>query len=106
MTEYPQPIHPELLPKLLPEYATFHNEHIAHTLPVHLVPWDPAIRNTPAVLGGSEPLKVGSVKDIPLSKCSMRVFTPEGTAPNGGWPIFLFYHGGNRLHVGNCTVRS
>ncbi|KAH9858146.1 alpha/beta hydrolase fold-domain-containing protein [Lenzites betulinus] len=89
-----QPIHPDIAGKLLDEYATFHNTHLAHAVPVHELPWDPAIRNTPAVLGGSVPLKVGAVKDLPLSKCSVRVFTPEGQAPAGGWPVFIFYHGG------------
>lgn len=104
MTEIPQPIPPEILPKLLPEYAAFHNEHIAHTVPVHLIPWDPAIRNGPAVLGGSKPLTVGSIRDIPLSKCAMRVFTPEGTAPDAGWPVFLFFHGGRKPFVSTWAM--
>ncbi|OSD03127.1 hypothetical protein PYCCODRAFT_1366208 [Trametes coccinea BRFM310] len=89
-----QPIHPDVAGKLLEEYAAFHNTFLAHTVPVHELPWDPSIRNTPAVLGGSEPLKVGNIKDYPLSKCSVRVFTPEGEPPADGWPVFIFFHGG------------
>ncbi|KAI0651915.1 alpha/beta hydrolase fold-domain-containing protein [Trametes meyenii] len=89
-----QPIPPELAPRLLDEYAEFHNKHLAHTVPVHELPWDPAVRNTPAVLGSSEPLEVGAVKDYSLSKCSVRVFTPEGEPPADGWPVFIFFHGG------------
>lgn len=92
-----QPIHPDIADRLLGEYAAFHNAHIAQTVPVHEMPWSPAIRNAPAVMGGSEPLKVGAVKDYPLSKCSVRVFTPEGEPPADGWPVFIFYHGGRCL---------
>ncbi|PSS37664.1 hypothetical protein PHLCEN_2v488 [Hermanssonia centrifuga] len=89
-----QPIHPDFLVKLLPEYVEFHNANTAFFPAVHQVPWDPAVRKGAPVMGGSEPLKVGNVKDVPLSKCTMRIFTPEGTAPAEGWPVFLFFHGG------------
>ena len=92
-----QPIHPDIAGKLLDEYAAFHNKHLAHTVPVHEIPWDPSIRNTPAVLGGSQPLKVGGIKDYSLSKCSVRVFTPEGESPADGWPVFIFFHGGRLM---------
>ena len=94
-----QPIHPDMLPKLLPEYVEFHNANTAFQPAVHEVPWDPAVRKKPPVQGGSEPLKVGSVRDVQLSKCAVRVFTPEGTAPANGWPVFIFYHGGERVTV-------
>ncbi|KAI0778246.1 alpha/beta hydrolase fold-domain-containing protein [Trametes elegans] len=100
-----QPIHPDIAPKLLDEFAAFHNAHLAHTVPVHELPWDPAIRNTPAVLGGSEPLKVGSVQDYPLSKFSVRVFTPEGEPPADGWPVFIFFHGGGWT-LGNINAEN
>ncbi|OBZ78666.1 hypothetical protein A0H81_01069 [Grifola frondosa] len=100
-----QPIHPDVLPKLLPEYVAHHNEHSVHTPPVHELPWDPAIRKNPPVQGGSEPLKVGDVKDIPLSKCTMRVFTPESAAPAEGWPVFVFFHGGGWT-LGNINTEN
>ena len=93
-----QPIHPEMLPRLLPEYVDYHNANTAFTRGIHEIPWDPAVRKNPPVQGGSVPLKVGSVKDFSLSKCMVRVFTPEGTAPVNGWPVFIFYHGGERFH--------
>jgi len=89
-----QPIHPEFVPKLLPEYVAHHNATTAFVPPIYTVPWDPAVRTKPAVAGGSEPLKVGDVKDISLSHCAMRVFTPEGLKPPDGWPVFIFFHGG------------
>lgn len=27
----------------------------------------------------------------------IRIFTPEGQAPEGGWPIIVYYHGGGRV---------
>lgn len=89
-----QPIYPEIEGKLLDEYAAFHREHIAHTPYLHEIPWHSSIRQQPAVLGGSQPLKVAKIQDFPLSHVSVRTFTPEGDAPNGGWPVFIFFHGG------------
>ncbi|TFK93488.1 lipase/ esterase [Polyporus arcularius HHB13444] len=89
-----QPIHPEIEAKLLDEYAAFHREHLMHAPPLHEIPWTPEIRQQPAVLGGSEPLQVGKVQDFPLSHCMIRTFTPEGEPPEGGWPVFIFFHGG------------
>ena len=89
-----QPLHPEMVPKLLPEYVAFHNANTAYVPSIQDVPWNPDVRKGAPVQGGSEPLTVGAVRDIPLSKCTMRTFTPEGTPPAGGWPAFLFFHGG------------
>ena len=93
-----QPIHPEMLPKLDAEYVAFNNANTQYAPWMQDLPWDPAIRKNPPVAGGSEPLKVGSVRDIPMSKCTVRVFTPEGAKPSTGWPVFIFFHGGE------CTV--
>ncbi|TFY79656.1 hypothetical protein EWM64_g4355 [Hericium alpestre] len=115
------PIHPEVLSRLDPEYVAFHNEHLADLVQPHELPWDPAIRKGPAVPGGSAPLQVGSTKDYALSKCEVRVFTPEGVAPAAGWPVFIFFHGGgwtlgninsenafctNMCKYANCVVVS
>ena len=81
-----QPIHPDFLPKLLPEYVAHHNATTLWGPSCHQIPWDPAIRLGPPVIGGSTPLKVGGTKDISLGKFKVRVFTPEGDAPEGGWP--------------------
>ncbi|KAF9822142.1 hypothetical protein IEO21_00136 [Rhodonia placenta] len=100
-----QPIHPDIADKLDPEYAAFHNANNLHVVPLHLKPWDPAVRNGPPVAGGAEPLKVGDVKDLSLSKCSMRVFTPEGSAPEPGWPVLLYFHGGGWT-LGNINTEG
>ncbi|KAF9229248.1 hypothetical protein BS17DRAFT_798842 [Gyrodon lividus] len=89
-----QPIDPEILSRLDPEYVEFHNKYIAHLPAPHTLPWDPNIRNKETVPGAAEILEVGSVKDYDLSKTKVRVFTPEGTAPESGWPVYCWYHGG------------
>ncbi|THH34092.1 hypothetical protein EUX98_g128 [Antrodiella citrinella] len=100
-----QPIHPDFVSKLLPEYVAHHNATTAFVPPIYSVPWNPAVRNGPAVFGGSEPLKVGDIKDIPLSHCDMRVFTPEGSPPPDGWPVFIFFHGGGWC-LGNISTEN
>ncbi|KAI0068229.1 hypothetical protein BV25DRAFT_1793279 [Artomyces pyxidatus] len=89
-----RPIHPDILPRLDPEYVAFHNEHLTSYLHVHEIPWDPSIRNAPTVPGGSKPLQVGAIADYTLENCQVRVFTPEGPVPSKGWPVFIFFHGG------------
>ncbi|KDQ63587.1 hypothetical protein JAAARDRAFT_203007 [Jaapia argillacea MUCL 33604] len=89
-----QPLHPDVVDRLDPEYVAFHKANLLHVTPTHQRTWDPSIRNTPTVPGSSPPLKVGSVKDIDLKHCKARVFTPEGNAPEGGWPVMIYFHGG------------
>ncbi|TFY58855.1 hypothetical protein EVJ58_g6159 [Rhodofomes roseus] len=101
-----RPIHPDVLPKLDPEFAAFWNATDAYNTPLELRPWDPACRHGPHVLGGSEPLQVGEVEDIDLGKFNVRVFTPEGTAPEQGWPVFIYFHGGGWTLGANCVVVS
>ena len=90
----PVTLHPSIIPQLDPEYASFHNEHIIHLPQVHELPWDPSLRNTQTIPGSSELLPVGKVEDFNLSRCRVRVFTPEGSPPETGWPVFIFLHGG------------
>ncbi|KAL1710570.1 alpha/beta hydrolase fold-domain-containing protein [Schizophyllum commune] len=88
-----QPLDPEVLPRLDPDYVKFHEEVLQYIVPPHTLPWSPEIRNAPAVPGSSAVLDC-DIKDYPLSHTSIRSFTPKGTPPTEGWPVFLFYHGG------------
>jgi hypothetical protein len=109
-----QPLHPSIIPKLDPEYVDFHNKHLAQIVPPHTIPWNSVTRNAVTMPGTSDPLDVRSTKDIALSKCKVRVFTPPGSRPSQGWPAyvvrssstapssqygirFIFYHGGDVL---------
>ncbi|KAG6371740.1 S1/P1 nuclease-domain-containing protein [Boletus reticuloceps] len=47
-----QPIHPDVLHRLDPEYVPFHNEHIAPVVP-HTIPWHSDIHKLPVVPGSS-----------------------------------------------------
>ncbi|KAJ3719499.1 Alpha/Beta hydrolase protein [Lentinula raphanica] len=89
-----QPLHPSIIPRLDPEYIKFHEEVLQYITPPHTLPWDPALRNAPAVPGSTEPLKVGQKQDIDLTHTNMRAFTPEGEAPSAGWPVLVYFHGG------------
>ncbi|KAI9726104.1 MAG: hypothetical protein M1834_009420 [Cirrosporium novae-zelandiae] len=91
-----QPIYPDVRPKLDLEYVAFHDKHLQYVVPDDSQPWDPAIRTRkgPMAAGQSPLSKVGDTRDIKVSNWEMRVFTPEGNPPEGGWPVFLWHHGG------------
>ncbi|EIM81452.1 uncharacterized protein STEHIDRAFT_85777 [Stereum hirsutum FP-91666 SS1] len=94
MSQPINPIHPSMIARLDAEYVAFHNANLLDVKPTHLLPWDPAIRNGPAVPGGSPSLEVAKIQDFELSKCPVRVFWPKGEKPEGGWSVFIFFHGG------------
>ncbi|KIJ59479.1 hypothetical protein HYDPIDRAFT_33167 [Hydnomerulius pinastri MD-312] len=100
-----QPIHPDILPRLDPEYVEFHNKHTAFVVPPHTIPWHPDIRKLPVVPGSSPVVKVGSVRDIALQNCEIRVYSPEGEPPAEGWPVFLYIHGGGWT-LGNLDTQA
>ena len=89
-----QPLHPSMIDRLDPEYIEFHNKYIVNITPPHTLPWSPTIRNGMAVPGGTPLLKVAKTQDFELPTTKCRAFTPEGTPPAGGWPLFIFFHGG------------
>ncbi|ETS75260.1 hypothetical protein PFICI_13744 [Pestalotiopsis fici W106-1] len=91
-----QPIHPLLRPLLDPEYVAFHDEHLQYVVPSEAEAWDPNSRNRPSplALGGQGLVKVSSVYDKDLGTFQVRVFTPEGNAPESGWPVLIWFHGG------------
>ncbi|OJA14194.1 hypothetical protein AZE42_12665, partial [Rhizopogon vesiculosus] len=60
MSDLPSAIHPDILPRLDPEYVAIHNEHIAHRIPPHTIPWNPDVRNGPYIPGGSPVRTVGA----------------------------------------------
>ncbi|KAJ6508935.1 alpha/beta hydrolase fold-domain-containing protein [Mycena sanguinolenta] len=89
-----QPIHPSMIPRLVPEYVEFHNKSLVQIVPPHTLPWSTTLRDAPAVPGGSAPLPVGATEDIDLTHTKFRAFTPQGPSPTNGWPCFIFFHGG------------
>ncbi|CUA70501.1 hypothetical protein RSOLAG22IIIB_08915 [Rhizoctonia solani] len=102
------PFHPDVLPHLDPEYAAFHDKYLADRPAIHKVPWDPACRVGPINLGGLEPCKVGSVRDLTISgtpPVNVRVFTPPGERPVDGWPVLVYFHGGGWV-LGNIDTEN
>ncbi|CAE6444709.1 unnamed protein product [Rhizoctonia solani] len=102
------PFHPEVLPFLDPEYAAFHDKHLADRPAIHKIPWDPACRVGPINLGGLEPCKVGSVRDLTIPgtpPVNLRVFTPPGERPASGWPVLVYFHGGGWV-LGNIDTEN
>lgn len=98
-----QPLHPDVRPRLDPQYVQLHDEVLQYVFPDHEKPWDPAIRlgspNAPLGLG---PVPVGAVETFDLGLFQIRAFTPNTTTqgpsdsprPDAGWPLFVWFHGG------------
>jgi hypothetical protein len=101
-----QPLHPSVIPRLDPEYVEFHTKHILNLVAPHTLPWSPEIRNGPAVPGASAPLSVAKTQDYDLPNTKFRAFTPEGEPPAGGWPLFIFFHGGLLSQLNSCQNTS
>ncbi|KAF8680492.1 Lipase esterase [Rhizoctonia solani] len=102
------PIHPDLAPRLDAEYAAFHSKYLVDRPAIHKLPWDPACRVGPINLGGLEPCKVGSVRDLSIPgspPVNVRVFTPPGEKPGGGWPVLAYFHGGGWV-LGNIDTEN
>ena len=102
--------------RLDPEYLAFYNANLADKSGLHEIPWSPALRLQPPQPGGSEPIKVGEVRDIKLDTCTLRVFVPEGNPPETGWPglyversarerEWLCYSHLNEIDCGSTVVR-
>ncbi|KAH0584741.1 hypothetical protein H2248_008013 [Termitomyces sp. 'cryptogamus'] len=100
-----QPLHPSVITRLDPEYVEFHNMTLQYIVPPHTLTWNPAIRDEPVVPGGSPPLEVAKTQDFDLAHTKIRTFTPHGTVPDGGWPVFIFFHGGGWT-LGNITSET
>ena len=46
---------------------------------------------------------VGKTQDYNLQNTKFRSFTPEGAAPSKGWPVLIYFHGGE-IHITNLLV--
>ncbi|KAM3508655.1 hypothetical protein MY11210_006657, partial [Beauveria gryllotalpidicola] len=98
------PIHPSQEHRLNPEYKAFYNENAIAVPKIHTIPIS-VIRSIPRQpFPGSGPeVPVGKKEDILIALDSgptesltipTRCYTPPGSAPTGGWPVLVFYHGG------------
>ncbi|KAJ1311896.1 hypothetical protein OPQ81_010356 [Rhizoctonia solani] len=102
------PLHSDITPHLDQEYAAFHKKYLADRPAIHKIPWDPACRVGPINLGGLNPCKVGSVRDLTIPgtpPVNVRVFTPPGDRPTSGWPVLAYFHGGGWV-LGNIDTEN
>ncbi|KAG8739164.1 hypothetical protein FRC10_006087 [Ceratobasidium sp. 414] len=89
-----------LLDCLVPDYRAFIESWPAsHHVPPHTITWSPTTRQAAGVLvdmGQAPAVPVGSTRTIELcnGRFSVRVLTPEGEAPDEGWPVMVYMHGG------------
>lgn len=100
-----QPLHPSLRPLLDPQYVKFHDQYMQYVFPDDQKVWDGTARSQPSLpYGGSPPLRVSLIRDIPLEKCSVRIFVPDSSQPVAKYPVLLWFHGGELKFVNVLEV--
>ncbi|EGV66788.1 hypothetical protein PSN45_002891 [Yamadazyma tenuis] len=114
--EPPFTIHKSMQGKLDPKYVEFFNTNLAHNsnlMATHRVPLQD-IRASGNVIPGQSPLAdVKETFDIEIPRVHTsgppipaRVFVPNGNPPAGGFPLFIWYHGGGWVLGGISTENS
>jgi hypothetical protein len=110
--EPPYPLHPSVAARVHPEYAAFYNKYIIDKQQVHLQPVSASRVGGVIIPGGGAILPVGKTEDFDIDRAAtkgdtikVRVFTPEGTAPEAGWSVFLYFHGGGWV-LGNIDTEN
>ncbi|KAB5589211.1 hypothetical protein CTheo_7339 [Ceratobasidium theobromae] len=89
-----------VLDRLAPDYRAFvETQPATSRIPLYTIDLNSAFRQSlklvpPLDLGQADYIPVGSTRTIQLGQFSVLVLTPEGERPSGGWPAFLFIHGG------------
>jgi acetyl esterase/lipase len=108
----PYPLHPAVKDKLDPIYTQFYTKHIQYHQQVHLQPVHASRTSGILIPGGGPKLPVGKTQDLSLHRretegpdIPIRVFTPEGERPKGGWPGMVYYHGGGWV-LGNIETEN
>ncbi len=101
-----QPLHESIRGRLDSEYVAFHDAVLQHCPRSETLPFDPVASRaakSPMVSCSKKVVEVGSIVDRTIytgssgqasDQVTVRIFTPEGTAPTSGWPCLMWYHGG------------
>lgn len=90
-----QPLHPSLRTLLDPEYVAFHDSCVQYLVPDEQMTWTATTRSQlPSLSGGSMPLRVGLIRDVPLENCRVRMFVPESSQRVAKYPVLYWLHGG------------
>ncbi|CRG83565.1 hypothetical protein PISL3812_00918 [Talaromyces islandicus] len=115
--EPPYPLHPSVAARVHPEYAAFYNKYIINMQQVHLQPVSASRVGGVIIPGGGPILPVGKTEDFLIDRVAtataaagagpvkLRVFTPEGSPPETGWSVFLYFHGGGWV-LGNIDTEN
>ncbi|KAK0645605.1 Alpha/Beta hydrolase protein [Cercophora newfieldiana] len=99
-TQPPYPLHPSILSRLAPDYATFYNTHLLNAQQSHLQPISISRASRPPYPGSGPLQPVASTTDLTIPRSDppipipIRVFTPLGSPPPAGWPVCIYIHGG------------
>ncbi|KAB8068789.1 alpha/beta hydrolase fold-domain-containing protein [Aspergillus leporis] len=108
----PYPLHPSVKDLLDPEYVSFYNRYVISQQQVHLQPVEASRTSGVLIPGGGPLLEVGKTEDIVIKRRAtegpeipLRVFTPGGETPEGGWPVMLYFHGGGWV-LGNINTEN
>lgn len=111
-TSPPYPLHPSVKDLLDPEYVAFYNAHVIDKQQVHLQPVETSRTSGILIPGGGPLVDVGKTVDITIKRRAtegpeilLRAFTPIGEAPEGGWPVMLYFHGGGWV-LGNIDTEN
>lgn len=92
--EVHQPIHPDIRPKLDPEYVAFHDKYMQYVPRDESKDWDGTARTAPSLpFGGAETVEVASIQDIELPNFKLRAYSPEAHHASN-LPCLLWFHGG------------
>ncbi len=87
-----QPTHPDTRSRPDPEHVAFHEEKVQYILQSEASEWDPAQRSASSAFSPPlESVEVGTIQDVILKHSELRVFTPKGSSPAEGWPVFLWF---------------
>jgi acetyl esterase/lipase len=112
MPSPPYPLHESIVPRLDPEYADFYNKHIINHQQTHYQPISVSRASGIIIPGAGPPRPVAKTQDLTIPRAessgpdvSVRCFTPLGEAPEGGWPVMLWIHGGGWV-LGNIDTEN
>lgn len=102
--------------KFDPQYVDFFHQHLANNekiLATHRVPLAVTRAGGNVIPGQSPPIPMEKIYDISIPRTlstgpsiGARVFVPKGDVPEGGFPLFIWFHGGGWTLGGLDTENS
>lgn len=115
--EQPFQIDSSMINKLDPEYVKFFNSVLFNRPEIlysHKVPLSILKKGGNVLPGQSAPLEMKSIQDIQIPRkytnsadptIPARVFIPNGSKPDKGWPVTIWFHGGGWV-LGNISTEN